>query len=526
MDASPRIVVDYRIGGSADAAKAVADAIAYEQSVELPRALITDPKIRENVVGQVESVVPIESDWYTVKLSYDAALGDPHLSALLNLIYGNVSIYDDVRLTNVALPDTLLKRYPGPRMGISGVRALTGVHGRPLLATALKPNGASTGELADLAGQFALGGGDLVKDDQNLVDDFDVFKERVTACAEAVRRANLQTGRRCLYFPHVAGSSFELRRSMELVKELGLSGILACPLITGMDTLRTLCEELELMLMAHPSMSGSFTGGTRRGIDHGVLLGTLFRLTGADISIFPNAGGRFSFSREACQDIADRLREPLGNLRPAWPSPGGGMTYSNLSDMCAQYGEDCVLLVGGALLAHDKDRTRGTQSFLAHIQECFPAHRHETPGSPGTTHTSSVQTRRLAALPNFEWHTRPSSPYKDAVDSSYRGVRRVELVGKYGERTHTDLRYFEIEPGGYSSREFHQHTHIVIGARGTGVLILGDERLTLSRDDVAWIEPLEVHQLHNETPEPFGFYCIVDHDRDRPVRIQNSHDSE
>ena len=29
---------------------------------------------------------------------------------------------------------------------------------------------------------------------------------------------------------------------------------------------------------------------------------------------------------------------------------------------------------------------------------------------------------------------------------------------------------FEVEPGGHSSREWHQHTHVIIGARGRGVL--------------------------------------------------------
>ena len=102
------------------------------------------------------------------------------------------------------------------------------------------------------------------------------------------------------------------------------------------------------------------------------------------------------------------------------------------------------------------------------------------------------------------------------LDAQAPAMGRIVVVD--GERVTTDLRYFEIEPGGHSSREFHHHTHVVIGARGTGVLVLGNERLTLARDDIAWIEPLEVHQLLNETDEPFGFYCMVDHTRDRPVR--------
>ena len=44
-----------------------------------------------------------------------------------------------------------------------------------------------------------------------------------------------------------------------------------------------------------------------------------------------------------------------------------------------------------------------------------------------------------------------------------------------------------------------------------------DRRETLAPMDVACIGPLEAHQLRNESDEPFGFFCIVDHDRDRPA---------
>ena len=102
------------------------------------------------------------------------------------------------------------------------------------------------------------------------------------------------------------------------------------------------------------------------------------------------------------------------------------------------------------------------------------------------------------------------------VGAALGGVRRVELVGRHGERTNADLRYFEVQPGGYSSHERHLHTHVIIAARGTGVLVLGNERTELRAHDVVYVEPFEAHQLRNEGDEPFGFYCIVDHERDRP----------
>lgn len=38
-------------------------------------------------------------------------------------------------------------------------------------------------------------------------------------------------------------------------------------------------------------------------------------------------------------------------------------------------------------------------------------------------------------------------------------------------------------------------------------------------NDVAYVGSLEVHQLCNRGDEPFGFFCIVNHERGRPIRV-------
>ena len=522
-----RLHATYRLKASGERAEQLARRIAYEQTVELPEALVTDAKVLEHVVGRVERLVAdSDDDAYSIaSISYSAALAEQHLSQLLNVLFGNASIFAGVRVVELQLPDTLLQRFRGPRHGIAGLRELVGVHARPLLATALKPQGIGVDRLAALAGGFALGGGDLVKDDQNLIDDFVAFRHRVTACRQAVERANDRTGRRCLYLPHVSATGHELERYLDFVALSGLPGVLLCPLVLGLETVRAASERYDFVVMAHPGLSGGFTGFADRGggrEDHGiaqdVLLGTLFRMAGADISIFPNYGGRFSYTRAQCLALRSRLQEKLGELAPAWPCPAGGMDFDRLGDLCADYGEDSVLLIGGSLLAHHEDIETGTRAFAGAIAE-----RHATrlspprwPPAPDTL--ASAAGQHFAVQPGFEWTNRPSSPYKNASDDSFKGVRRVELVGKYGEQTRTDLRYFEVEPGGFSSHEKHLHTHIIIGARGAGTLLLGNESVQIHPRDVAYIEPLQTHQLRNDGDEPFGFFCVVDHARDRPMR--------
>jgi ribulose-bisphosphate carboxylase large chain len=101
--------------------------------------------------------------------------------------------------------------------------------------------------------------------------------------------------------------------------------------------------------MGHPAMLGSLVTSSDTGIAHGIVFGTLMRLAGADISIFPNIGGRFSFTEAQCLDIASRSREELGSLKPTWIAPAGGMTLERIPEMVEMYGKDSALLIGGAL---------------------------------------------------------------------------------------------------------------------------------------------------------------------------------
>ena len=520
---SGRIVATYDLHTTDTAPDTLAAAIALEQTVEVPQALVDAVGLPPGVVGEVERIDPGAGaeGAAQARLSYDVAVVEAGgFPALINLVFGNVSMMPGVRLVDLSFPDHVLAGFDGPRHGAAGVRALTGVHGRPLLATALKPRGVPVSRLVEMAGAFARGGGDIVKDDQNLIDDFGAFKDRVKRCADAVDDANQRTGRRCLYLPYVTGPLPALTRRFEYVARLGLAGVLASPFIAGLGIARSLARDHDLMLMAHPTFSGGHFVSRHEGIDHGLLFGTLLRIAGADVAVFPNVGGRFRFTRDDCASIAARLRAPLGQLRPAWPCPAGGMTFAQLPGMCADYGPDAVLLIGGALIGHGEDLEASTRTFLDVIRAASEE-RLEPPAPPYAPPFDAQGPRVLAHRPGFEWAGRPSSAYKDARDLAqalaFKGVRRVELVGKFGEGSGTDLRYFEIEPGGYSSLEKHLHTHVVIGARGRGMLVLGTRRETLSPMDVACIGPLEAHQLRNESSEPFGFFCIVDHERDRPA---------
>ena len=95
-----------------------------------------------------------------------------------------------------------------------------------------------------------------------------------------------------------------------------------------------------------------------------MLIGKLFRLFGADAVIYPNHGGRFSYTPQECLDIAGSARGAWMHIRPALPVPAGGMTVERAPEMLDFYGNDTMLLIGGGLLAAGDALLERTREFV------------------------------------------------------------------------------------------------------------------------------------------------------------------
>ena len=74
----------------------------------------------------------------------------------------------------------------------------------------------------------------------------------------------------------------------------------------------------------------------------------------------------------------------------------------------------------------------------------------------------------------FRWPAVALKAYK-AAGTHFKDVTRQTLLGEGAGEGDLNFitRYFEIQPGGYSSLEKHQHPQAVVVLRGNGRLILG-----------------------------------------------------
>jgi quercetin dioxygenase-like cupin family protein len=118
------------------------------------------------------------------------------------------------------------------------------------------------------------------------------------------------------------------------------------------------------------------------------------------------------------------------------------------------------------------------------------------------------------------WDSVPLKAYKPEGTHFKDNTRQV----LFEEGMPVQVRYFEIEPGGYSSFEKHEHVHAVMVLQGEGRVLVGNEVFTLRPHDLVYIPPATWHQFFAAEHLPLGFLCLVDCDRDRPVRP--SHDEQ
>jgi ribulose-bisphosphate carboxylase large chain len=371
-----KLTAVYHLTGTHDEAQAAARGIAVEQTVEFPDDLIDRTDIREQIIGQVVRLEAAGGHGFEATIEFAIEVAGRELTQLINMLFGNISIKPGIRLLRVELPDALLQHYRGPRFGQNGLRDLLGVHDRPLLCTAIKPMGLSPEELAELTYRFALGGIDLIKDDHGLADQpFCPFDERVARCGEAVERANRETGLRCLYLPNVTAPADAVIDRARKARAAGAGGFLFCPGLAGFDAMRQIADadDIALPLLSHPAFQGSFTLRPGEGISHGVLYGQFNRLAGADATIFPNYGGRFSFTPDECRDIVRGATCDMGRVAPIFPVPAGGMNLGRVPELCRFYGRDSILLVGGDLHRHGPDLAENCRQFVRIVEGEFPS---------------------------------------------------------------------------------------------------------------------------------------------------------
>jgi quercetin dioxygenase-like cupin family protein len=115
---------------------------------------------------------------------------------------------------------------------------------------------------------------------------------------------------------------------------------------------------------------------------------------------------------------------------------------------------------------------------------------------------------------DYRWEGVASLPYKEDDRGWFKAISRQVLFSDPAFAS--ELRFFEVAPGGYSSLERHQHAHAVLILHGRGDCLVGRELRPLEPLDLVTVPPWTWHQFRAMADEPLGFLCMVNAARDRP----------
>ncbi len=304
---------------------------------------------------------------YLFQIAYPWQNFGGQIPMLLTTAYGNISMIGDIKLLDISFPKSFVEQLPGPQFGIDGIRKIVGVPERPLLNTMIKPSVGLTPEQgADLVYQTAVGGVDIIKDDEVLGDpEFSPALRRLELYMEKLHKAEAETGDSKLYAVNVTDEPARSIEKAEAAVANGARAIMINFLPAGFGLVSSLARnpKINVPILSHHDFGGAFYASPWHGISSPLLYGKLARLAGIDLQVIPTSYGKFGLTYEKFMRIIIGLRNPLHGINRSFPVIGGEVRQGTLPKVFDDAGRDCVVGAGGAIYAHPMGPTAGAIAF-------------------------------------------------------------------------------------------------------------------------------------------------------------------
>jgi len=325
------------------------------------------PEVRRRLSGKMlgyyEVPAPEGVKKAVVQLGFPIAAWEGNIPMMLLSISGNCFAYSKkLRLLDVIFPKNLVKQFQGPKFGIEGIRKLLGVEKRPLILHIIKPKMGMTPEsTAEQVYQTALGGVDMVKDDEMCSDVYNCkFEDRLAAVMDALKRAEKKTGKKVLYFVSITDEVNRINEKARKAVKAGANALLLT-YSAGPSALRVLAEdpEVNVPILLHPSHMIAMTPRISWPV-----MAKICRLCGADMMLTPTYWSSIPMvSLEEGLRTAQVKTAPFYHIKKTWPMPCAGMYPGLLPTLVREYGTDIVVPAGGGMLGHPMGYTAGAMAW-------------------------------------------------------------------------------------------------------------------------------------------------------------------
>jgi 2,3-diketo-5-methylthiopentyl-1-phosphate enolase len=320
-------------------------------------------------VPDYESTVPpnLQTRQWFVQIAYPEVNIGEQIPLLLTTVVGNISMGGDIKLVDIRFPKKYVAGFKGPKFGIKGIRKILGVKKRPLLNNMIKPCTGYRLEVgAELFRKAALGGCDIIKDDELIADaSFNSALGRVKRYMEIEKQVYEEKGEHTLYTVNITDKIPNVFENARRAVELGCNALMINYLAVGFPVMQALAEDpsINVPILGHMDVAGALYMSPWHGLSSHLVLGKLPRLAGADIVVIPAPYGKATVIDYKFRNVARNLAFPLYQLKPTFPMASGGITPSMVPKVMADLGNDIVIGSGGGIHAHPKGPVAGGKAF-------------------------------------------------------------------------------------------------------------------------------------------------------------------
>jgi 2,3-diketo-5-methylthiopentyl-1-phosphate enolase len=192
------------------------------------------------------------------------------------------------------------------------------------------------------------------------------------------------TGQRPRYIANVTSRARDLEATALAALEGGADALMVNVLAVGLDALAALVESTPgTPVFAHTAGVETFTGATRSGYGHALLIGRLVRLVGADAVLLSTPFASRPLPERAFRATVDAMRQPWREMRAAMPVVGGGLTAATVPAIVDAVGIDVIIGVGGAIQGHPEGSAEGARVVRVAIDDAVAGRRLASPERSG-----------------------------------------------------------------------------------------------------------------------------------------------
>jgi len=372
FDPEKHIVATYKLQTDEDFF-IVAGGVAAESSIGTWTFLTTQNK--ENFNKLCAKVFFADSKTGIIKIAYPLDLFEKgNIPQLLSSIAGNIFGLKEVKklkLLDLELPKEYVISFPGPALGIDGIKKLTGIKDRPLLGSIIKPKvGLSAKDHTRVAMEVYKGGIDFVKDDENLTDQvFNPFYERVELITNEMKKEKyLQNGDEKIYAFNITAPSEVMKERAEFVKSRDGNCIMIDILTVGFSGVQYIKnQKYGMIIHGHRAMHAALTRDPDSGISM-LVLAKIARLVGIDSLHTGTIVGKMEGGEEEVLKINKFLTSDWFGLSKVLPVASGGLSPLSVPNLIKYFGNDVLLNFGGGIHGHPKGSLNGAKAVIEAVE--------------------------------------------------------------------------------------------------------------------------------------------------------------